>query len=370
MNYLVFIPTVSLVLMAFFGAHYGIYAFVSHFFNPSAPQKTLLIIVIACLSVSFFVSSVAAHYVDNIFSRAFYFVSGIWMGTMLNILLAMLSAGIILQVLRWLSIPVSGTLVAGICLGGALFVSVYGVWNAMHPRIQNISVTIPNLPEGWKGKKMVQISDVHLGHIYRAPFLQKVVDAINKENPKLVVVTGDLFDGMDGSLIHLVNPLDNLTAPEGVLYVDGNHETYLGVQKTFDILQQTKVHMLHDEVTDIDGLAFMGIMYPERGEQKSIVDTIRTLQPKIEGKPSVLLYHAPAMIEEVAKTGINLQLSGHTHRGQQFPFQFVTHLVHKGYDYGLYAIGEYSLYTSSGLGTWGPAMRVGTQSEIVVITLQ
>lgn len=370
MNYFVFIPVATLVLTLFFGAHYGMYVFVVHFFTLSLVQKIILALMMAFLSLSFFVSSVTAHYIDNSFSRTYYFASGIWLGTMINILLAIFSTILVLWVIRLTAIPVSESVIAVGFLIIACIVSIYGVWNALHPRIQNISVTIPNLPEEWKGKKLVQISDVHLGHIYQSAFLQKAVDVINKENPKLVVITGDLFDGMDGNLGSFVSPLDNLRAPDGVLFVGGNHETYLGTQKTLDVLTQTKVRILHDEVVDIDGLAFVGVMYPDRGKRKNIVDTVNSLRSQFQDKPSVLLYHAPAMIEEVAKTGIDLQLSGHTHQGQQFPFQYITHLVHKGYDYGLYTIGEYHLYTSSGLGTWGPTMRIGTQSEIVVITLQ
>jgi predicted MPP superfamily phosphohydrolase len=370
MNYFIFIPTVTVVLMAFFGAHYGIYVFITHFFSAGTGHRFALGIILFVFSMSFFASSAMAHWINNAFSRALYYASGIWMGTFLNIILAMIATGIVLWIMRGVSFSYDQSLIAGMFLILACIVSVYGVWNALHPRIKNISVTIPNLPEQWRGQKLVQISDVHLGHIYRAPFLQKVVDAINQENPKLVVITGDLFDGMDGGLPELVKPLDNLRARNGVLFIDGNHETYLGTQKTFDVLEQTKVHILKDEVMDIDGLAFVGIMYPERGERKNVVDAILALQSEFKDKPSVLLYHAPAMIDEVAKMGINLQLSGHTHQGQQFPFQFITHLVHKGHDYGLYTIGDYNLYTSSGLGTWGPTMRIGTQSEIVVIILQ
>lgn len=370
MNYLVFIPVVTSVLLAFFGLHYGIYSFLTHFFPVFSSHKTAWAWAIASLSVSFFAASFLAHFMDNAFSRGLYFLSGVWMGTFVNILLAMLATGIALLVVRSVSFPVNGSIIAGAFFVIALLASAYGVWNAMHPRIQNIVVTIPNLPEEWKDKKIVQISDVHIGHVYREEYLRKAVGMINTQDPKLVVVTGDLFDGMDGGLFDLVKPLDDVRAEDGVLFVDGNHETYLGTQKTFDILQSTKVRILRDEVIDIDGLSFIGIMYPERGERKSVVDTLKKLRPEYDGKPNVLLHHAPSMVEEVAKEGVNLQLSGHTHRGQQFPFQFVTHFVHKGYDYGLYRIGEYTLYTSSGLGTWGPSMRIGTQSEIVVITLQ
>lgn len=371
MNYFIFIPVATLVLSLFFGAHYGVYLFVTRFFDLSTSAKTILAIVLVILSVSFFASSAVSHWADGLFSRAWYFVSGVWMGTLINLLLAMAATYIVLGLARLLAIDLSGPALAGAFLVLAFIVSAYGVWNAMHPRIKNISVTVPNLPDEWRGKKIVQISDVHLGHVYQESFLRKVVEQINAEDPKIVVITGDLFDGMDGKLESFVGPLDDIRAENGVLFVNGNHETYLGTQKALDILQQTRVRILRDEVIDEDGLAFIGLRYPERGETKNIVETLGSLRPEFSGKPSVLLYHAPVMINQIAKAGgVNLQLAGHTHQGQQFPFQFVTHLVHKGYDYGLHQIGDYALYTSSGVGTWGPTMRAGTQSEIVVITLE
>lgn len=370
MNYLLFIPVMTILLTLFFGAHYGLYLFLTHFFALFSEHKMVVGVMMTILAISFFVTSFLAHIVDNAFSRMLYFLSGVWMGTFLNLLLAMIATGIVLWVLRLTGISYTPAYLVGGALFLALMVSVYGVWNALHPHIRNIEVIIPNLPEQWRGQKIVQVSDVHLGHVYREDFLQGVVDIINAEHPKLVVITGDLFDGMDGELIDFVKPLDALTAEKGVLFIDGNHETYLGTQKTFDILEQTKVHILRDEVIDIDGLTFIGIMYPEQGKRQMLLEKLERLSPQFFGKPNVLLNHTPALIEKVAKTGINLQLSGHTHQGQQFPMQYITRLVHHGYDYGKYVIGDYTLYTTSGVGTWGPTMRIGTQSEIVVITLQ
>jgi predicted MPP superfamily phosphohydrolase len=370
MKYLVFIPIVTVFLAALFGVHYSIYLFITHFFAISATYKPFLLVGLALLSVSFFASSALGHWIDTAFSRAFYFISGLWMGTMLNIVLAMVATFAVIGLLRLTPFTFLNSFIAGIFLAGALVASIYGIWNALHPRIKNITVSIPQLPENWKGKKIVQISDVHLGHIFRAPYLQKVVNQINNENPDIVVITGDLFDGMDRGLPELVMPLNAIIAPKGILFTDGNHETYLGTQKTLEVVEQTKIHVLRDEAIDIDGLTFIGVMYPEYDEQENVVDVLRKLQPKFIGKPNVLLYHAPEMIADIAQMGINLQLSGHTHQGQQFPMQYITHFVHKGFDYGQYMIGDYTLYTTSGLGVWGPTMRIGTQSEIVVITLQ
>lgn len=105
-------------------------------------------------------------------------------------------------------------------------------------------------------------------------------------------------------------------------------------------------------------------------ENKNVSAVISKLQGYNENGPSILLYHEPAQTKEIKAMGIKLQLSGHTHAGQIFPYGFITSLVYPGVDYGLHVFGDYSIYTSSGAGTWGPTMRVGTNSEIVVITLE
>jgi len=257
-----------------------------------------------------------------------------------------------------------------IFLGLAFFVSLYGIWNALHPVIKNVTIHIPNIPEEWKGKKIVQLSDVHLGHVYQTGFLRNIVEKVNTLHPKIVVITGDLFDGMDGRLDSLVQPFDAIETENGIFFVNGNHETYLGIEKSLAILQKTRVILMNDNVLDVDGLKIIGINYPNRGEKKDITTVLASLKNQFFEEPNILLYHAPENIDAIKQSGVSLMLSGHTHQGQQFPFRFITNLVHKGYDYGLYTLGDFSLYITSGVGTWGPTMRIGTQSEIVAFTLE
>lgn len=369
------ILTVALFFSTFvailFGAHYLVYITVINFFSVTvASHKYAVISFLGVLSVSFILSSTVAHFFENIVTRTAYFLSGFWLGLLVNLVLASVALWLVLWVAEWFHMVPQRALLGGVFFGLALIVSVYGVWQALHPVVQQVTVRIPGLPEAWKGQTIVQLSDVHLGHVYQAGFLSGVVTAVNALHPKMVVITGDLFDGMDGHLDSLVRPFNDIQAPDGVFFVIGNHETYLGVETALKALRGTQVTVMKDEVRDIEGLRLIGINFPRRGEKKDVVATLQSLQSQFVGQPNVLLYHAPSRIAEIAASGVDLMLAGHTHKGQQFPFQFITHLVHKGYDYGLYTIGNFSLYTSSGVGTWGPTMRVGTQSEIVAITLE
>jgi predicted MPP superfamily phosphohydrolase len=371
----------GLILAILFGAHFLAYVSLVHFFGMAGAAKNALFWSFALLSISFPLASALARFQENALTQAFYFAAGVWLGFLVNLLLAVAAVWLLVLLAKLFSVGASAATLAKIALVAAVAVSGYGVWHALHPQIRNVTVNVPNLPEAWKGQRIVHLTDVHLGHVYRRAFLQGVVDQVNGVDPKLVVITGDLFDGMDGPLEDFVRPLDDIRAKDGVLFVDGNHETYLGLEKAFGALEATDVRVLRDEAATIDGLNFLGVSYPERGQKKDIVATVAKLRAQAglsagatalqagDG-PSVLLYHAPVRVEEMAGTGIDLQLSGHTHRGQQWPFRYVTHAVHKGYDYGLYRVGNYSLYVGSGVGTWGPTMRIGTDSEIVVITLE
>lgn len=371
MNFLSVIIFLFVVFGILFGAHALVYVSLLHFYSiTQSSYKYLIASGLAFLSVSFILASIAAHYYENIVTRTAYFLSGFWLGLLVNLLVAFVALWLVTLIGGQFGYSFGNAFFGAAFIGIAFLFSLSGAWTALHPTVKQISVHIPGLPEEWKGQTIVQLSDIHLGHVYQSDFLEGVVAKVNALHPKAVVITGDLFDGMDGRLDSLVAPLSKLDAPNGVFFVTGNHETYLGVEKALTALEGTSVTLLRDEVRDVDGLRLVGINYPARGESKDILKTLEALGDQFLGKPNVLLYHAPVQIKEIAKSGIQLMLSGHTHRGQQFPFQLVTWLVHKGYDYGLSTIGNFTLYTTSGVGTWGPAMRIGTRGEIVAITLE
>lgn len=366
-----FIIFISLALVILFGAHYLLYFSVIKFFSiVNSFYKNILLATLSFLAVSFVLSSILARIQENILTRAFYFASGYWLGLLLNLIMAVAVIWLIVGIAGFSGMNINRTFLATIFFVLAIIYSFYGVWNALNPRIKNISVSIPNLPEQWKGKKIVQISDLHLGHVHGEDFMRKVSGKINLINPKVVTITGDLFDGMDGNLDYLAMAIKEIHAEKGIFFVTGNHETYLGVDKAFAALKKTDVKILQDEVVDVDGLKIIGLNYPNRGENKNEVEILQLLKKDFAGQPNILLNHAPFDIDKIKESGINLQLSGHTHKGQIFPFGYITKLVYKGYDYGLFEMGNYTLYITNGVGTWGPTMRTGNTPEIVAITLQ
>lgn len=366
---IVFALFFGLMLSVILSGHYFIYFSLVKFFAPVGPAvKTMLVVGMVVLAVSFVTSSLLSHWFENLFTRLYYYFAGIWLGFALNVLIVFLLVWLVVLIARLIGAPMNVRFIGTIAVSLAIVMTVYGAWNARQLQVREISLKLDNLPPAWRGKTVVQLTDLHLGIIYGPGFMAKVVDRINDLKPEAVFLTGDYFDGMEARLDELAAPLKNLTAPQGTYFITGNHEVYLGVDKARVALEPTGVKFLSDAKVDLNGLAVVGVDWPELGGRKDIVSLVTQLAPK---RPSILLYHEPRYVEEIAKTGlVDLMLSGHTHKGQVWPINYVAKLVYGKYYIGLHQLGDFNIYTSPGAGTWGPSLRIGNRPEIVAITFE
>lgn len=357
-------------LIILFLAHYLFYDYIVRFLRlESRTYKNYLIAFLALMPLTFVASMIALHYSSNFLTRGLYFLSGLWQGLLVNVLVLIIFSWFLLGILKILRInpaQVPLRLIGAVGLAAAILLTLYGVYNVFNVRLKQVNISLSNLPEEWKGKKAVQISDVHLGNILMNGHLENILKKIDEVKPDIIFITGDLFDGMDGDLDIFIPNLKKLRAPLGVYYINGNHETYVGMPMVLSELEKTGIRILNDEAVDIKGVQLIGLRYPEREQKKDLTATILGIKDYAPGLPTILLYHEPVQIEAMEKLGINLMLSGHTHRGQIWPLGLITDLVYKGYDYGLYTIGQFNLYTSCGVGVWGPTMRTSGGSEVVV----
>ena len=370
-SYLLFALFLIIALSVLFGSHYLVYYSVISFFRlTSYHSKFVLAAILSALTLNFFLASYLAHWKENLFIRFYYLGASIWLGILAGLVFFLALGWLIVGIIKITGFSADTRLLGSVIIIFTLFYSAYGVWNAFHPKVKEISVKINNLPDSWKRKKAIQISDVHIGHIIRGNFLSQVIETVNAQNPDIIFITGDLFDGMDGDLRSIASPLEKLHAPDGIYYVTGNHETYLGVKNAMDAIKNTAIKTLDDQMIKIDGMQIIGLSYPERGFGKNNSEVIKNIPGFDSVSPSILLYHSPTQIDEMKKEGISLQLSGHTHKGQFLPIGLITKLMYKGHDYGLYQDGNFSLYTSSGIGVWGPTMRTNATPEIVVIRFE
>lgn len=374
------------------GAHLLFYKAVVRLFIISSPGlKASLFITLFLLSLSFMASFFLLQWQENSITIGFYMFSAAWTGLFLNLLLAAVLSWIIISVI-WLAGTYPNTrLIAAGCLTLAVLFTGYGVWNAFHPGIKKLEIELENLPDHWKGKTIVQLSDVHLGHFYGTKFLKDLVRSVNALNPELIFITGDLFDGMAKNISHFADHLNQFNANKGVYFITGNHENYIGLNRALNVLGQTQINILQNEVIDIDGLQIIGISYPGIKGVSEIQGLEKQSQNSSDNEPRILLFHTPTNISPRGGDGldrhfstywipdttystarelaVDLQLSGHTHAGQIFPFGYLTKLIYKDYDYGFRRLSDFSIYTTSGVGTWGPPMRTGNSPEIVVIKL-
>ncbi len=362
---LIFLLLATIMIVA---GHIALYASWLQFFGiTSMKVKWVLRIVLGVLSVSFVITSLLTYWKENAFVNALYAGSSAWLGILWYLGLAVAVTWLVFTLGRIFGIKLPLAVIAGFFMTLGMAYSVYGIWNAQHPVIKKVTVTIPNLPQAWKGRTAVQLSDVHLGPVHREKFFQKVINQVKSLNPDVVFVTGDLFDGGGRDLDKLAEPLDQLNPPMGSYFITGNHETYIGLDNALAALENIQITKLHDKTVVVAGMQIVGIDYPKMGEKKDLATIMGHTDPAV---PSIVLWHEPNHLAELRQFGADLILSGHTHVGQVWPFNFITQAIYGANDYGLNVDGNFSQYTSSGVGTWGPPMRTGNRPEIVAITFQ
>jgi predicted MPP superfamily phosphohydrolase len=322
-------------------------------------------------------------------ARFFAWPAFVWMGAAFFLLVLALPAdlarGLAWASRRWSAEGAAGAggrgrglvqaLSAGVGLG-ALGLSVAALRGGLGgPRLREVRLPLPRLPAGLEGLTLVQLSDVHVGPTIGRAFIEDLVARTNALAPDLVVITGDLVDGTVAQLGPLVEPLKGLRAPLGVFFVTGNHEYYSGAPDWERFLPSLGVRVLRNERVRLEvpgrgALELAGVddWTAHHFGHGHGADLPRALAGRDPALPLVLLAHQPKQAEAAARAGVDLQLSGHTHAGQLWPFSLLVRLD-TPYVRGLHRVGGMLLYVSSGTGYWGPPMRLGTASELTRLTL-
>src|SRR6266566_2745800 len=231
-------------------------------------------------------------------------------------------------------------------------------------RIRWITVRLENLPETWRGRTAALVSVLHLGHVRNGGFLRRIVRKVMRENPDAVFLAGDLYDGTAIDAAKAAEPLRALRAPQGTYFVAGNHEQFGDDSRYLQAVSSAGVRVLHNEKVDADQLQIVGVPYNHATHDEHFQKVLRLIGVD-RNRASILLTHAPDRPHIAEKEGISLQVSGHTHVGQFFPWTWMARRIYRQFVYGLSRIGKMLIYTSSGAGTWGPPLRLGSSSEIV-----
>jgi uncharacterized protein len=368
-------PAVAVIIVQSFLciAHWFMYQTWVDFWWPMSQASLLpLRIGMTVLSLVFIPASFLSFRLSNLSVRVFYRVTAVWIG-LANFLFVAAWLAWLADLFVKFSVPPSTRsadrpYVAGVLLVLAIATAIFGLINARTLRVRRVSVSVPRLPERWRGRQALLISDMHLGHVNGVEFAQRIAAKAKELNPEIIFIAGDLFDGSKVDAATMIAPLRELKPPLGAFFVDGNHEEYGGAAHFEQAVRTAGIRVLHNECVTVDGLRIVGVPYGPAAYPLHLRAFLEQLGLK-EGPASILLNHVPNRLAIAEHAGVNLQLSGHTHGGGQLiPFNFITRRAFGRYTYGLQQFGDLQVYTSSGAGTWGPPMRVGTNPEIVLLT--
>jgi predicted MPP superfamily phosphohydrolase len=344
--------------------------------------SALLLVLYLAVPASFFVWRSAMPW-----TKLLVWVAAVWMGMLLLLLVTLATADAIRGLYLVGSRLANGDPVdperrallsrflgvaAALVAGGLGLVAVRS--GLARVALREVRVTLERLPKDLDGLTIVQLTDVHVGPTIRRDFIEHIVEETNAANPDVVAITGDLVDGTVDELREHVAPLAKLRARHGVYFVTGNHEYYSGADAWCEELTRLGIRVLRNERVSIghDGASFdlAGIDDHQASQfgNGHGADLPRALAGRDPSRELVLLAHQPRAVFEAKEHGVGLQLSGHTHGGQIWPWRYMVRLQQPVVS-GLAQFGKTLVYVSNGTGYWGPPMRLSAPAEITRVTL-
>ncbi|WP_044210123.1 metallophosphoesterase [Flammeovirga sp. OC4] len=256
--------------------------------------------------------------------------------------------------------------------GLAFCITLFGYWRGASIQITPMTIPMEGLT---KKVKAVHLTDIHIGHFRTNGFLQEIIEKTNAQNPDVVLITGDYLDSEYALKEKYFEPLKQIKAP--VYFVDGNHDHATNMDSIYSLMKKVGVHVLENEKATFGELQIAGLthMLADRNsfdmhasDEKPTMDEVLPTLKMIKERPTILLHHAPNGIKYANEHGIDLYLTGHTHAGQIFPFNFVANMIFD-YNRGLHDYNGTKILVSEGIGTFGPPFRLGTKSEIIALDL-
>ncbi|RSS99716.1 metallophosphoesterase [Streptomyces sp. WAC07149] len=255
---------------------------------------------------------------------------------------------------------------AAVAAAGVVGNGTYGVLRG--PRVKRVQVPLARLPRAAHGFRIAVVSDVHLGPVLGRAHTRRIVDTVNRTQPDLIAIVGDLVDGDVRDLGPAAEPLRELRARLGSFFVTGNHEYFSGAQQWVDHVRELGLTPLENARRELPHFDLAGVNDVQGEKEGKGPDFQAALGDRDRARASVLLAHQPIVIDEAVRHGVDLQLSGHTHGGQLWPGKYLAELANPTVA-GLERYGDTQLYVSRGAGAWGPPVRVGAPSDITVVEL-
>lgn len=306
-------------------------------------------------SVSWLLAMGLEMAVANGVTRAYSIAASLWLGTLFMFLFTLIAYDIVR-----LTVDIDTTYAGPAVISFVGSVVAFGVMNARFLRVREVEVPTRKLDGGLR---LVHLTDLHIGAIYGPRHLKRIVDRVNSLRPDLVLITGDLADGPHTYTETSFAAIDEIEAP--VYFTLGNHEGFAGLDKIMPLLERTKMRILRNEMETHGDVQIVGV---DDHWDKAIVPRVLDAVRPDPSKYIILMYHRPVSWREARERGVDLMLAGHTHAGQFYPFNLLVRAIWRKVK-GLYDLGSMHLYAGTGTGTWGPPMRVGTNSEVALLRI-
>jgi predicted MPP superfamily phosphohydrolase len=343
-------------------------------------NKIIYTIIFITLAITFIAAKFLESRHSSVFTDALNIIGGFWMGFMLYAVMFFLLSDIIFIILR-----VTGLLERGniplfrlwallITSGLSILLVAGGFINAIVPVVKEYNITINKPVEGVNKLRVAAVSDIHLGSIIRKRSIRKLSGMLEEMHPDVIFLLGDIVDGELGPVLRgdLLKYFTGPMTKDGLYAITGNHEFIGGAQRTIPYIESKGIRVLKDEVVTLPGgIQLIGRL--DRDSKRFFNKERLPLEELMKGvdrsRPVILLDHQPVHLDETEKNGIDLQLSGHTHNGQMWPLNYLTRKIFE-LSYGYKKKGNSQIIVSSGFGLWGPRIRSGSRSEVMLINIE
>lgn len=378
MRSITFLIFFSIVLLIYSSVNYYLFVRGLQVFSLNQSMRRVFIVGFWTVVSMFIVGNVLERTATSAFSEWVYRIGAFWMAFMLYLIIAVVLIDLVRIFDYFFHFLPPFSQIMRFRLGLAVFgvvslIVIVGHINALWINVKEIPLTIHKKVSGTPEVKILMASDIHLGALIGERREKHLLDIIRAQKPDLVLLCGDLVDGEIAPVLrkNLGRHIQEIETPLGVYAITGNHEYIGGISKTLPYLESIHIRVLQDEfITLPNGIQLVGRNDRAKG---SGINGPKPLAELLSGidftKPVIVMNHQPFNLQEAADAKVDLHLSGHTHNGQLWPFNYITEAMFE-LSWGLLKKADTYFYVSSGYGTWGPPVRTGNRPEVVVFKLK
>ncbi len=369
----------SIVLTIYFIGNAYIFIRGYNIIPPARENKVLYTIIFIAIAVTFIAAKILESRHSSVVTDILNIIGGFWMAFLVYAFIFLILSDITALILRIPGILSSNNILhyrkwAFLITAGISVVLILGGFiNAVIPVVKKYDITVNKTAGDVKNLRIAAVSDIHLGSIIRKRSMKKLSGMLEQIRPDVVFLLGDIVDGELGPVLR-GDLLKYFTGPhtkDGLFAITGNHEFIGGGGRTIPYIESKGIRVLKDEIVILPGgIQLIGRLDRDSRrfyakERMSLADLMKDID---RSRPVIVLDHQPFNLEEAEKNGIDLQLSGHTHNGQFWPLNYVTRKMYE-LSYGYLRKGNTQIIVSSGFGLWGPRVRSGSRSEVLLIDI-